>query len=463
MTVHPPDPPVAALATVSGVSTVAAVRVSGVGCVESVGRLFSPERGGGTKCSRELPSAERGSLLLTSKLEIPATLVRYPQGRSYTGEESVELLIPGAPGVSGALLSALEREGIYPAGPGEFTRRAFCNGRIDLTGAESVAALIAAESLEDAQAARRTLDGHLAEGVRELADQLHDTIALLEAGLDFSDQEVPPPTSEEIAARLDPVVSSLEKWLTIPDAGSQRGAPHRFLLWGRANAGKSTLLNALCGDEYAIVTPLAGTTTDPVSAQIQASSSLVEIVDLPGRQPIRDAIEESAEQIAGGMLAEGDPVLDGLDASREVDELRREWDSLPAEIRSRARPVLNQIDRLHASDLVELPNWPTRCLTSALKGEVEEVRTAIEERVQRGDSIGRAAGLFFNDRQRRGVELCRSRLERAIASSSDSDFVEPELTVVELREAHSALEEMTGELATEETLNRIFSRFCVGK
>jgi len=370
MKVQRSDPPVAALATVSGVSEVAVVRVSGAGCVESVGRFFTPDRAGGAEASQGRPAAERGSLQLTSKLRIPATLVRYPQGRSYTGEESVELLIPGAPVLIGTLLTALEREGIYPAGPGEFTRRAFCNGRIDLTGAESVAALIAAESLEEAQAARRTLDGQLAEGVRELADQLHDTIALLEAGLDFSDQEVPPPTCEEIAARLEPVVSSLRRWLATPDAGSQRGAPHRFLLWGRANAGKSTLLNALCGDRFAIVAPLAGTTTDPVSAQLQTDLSVVEIVDLPGRQPVRDAIEESAEQIAGGMLAEGDPVFYVLDASREVEELRREWDSLPVEIRSRARPVLSQIDRLQPSDLAELPDWPTRCLTSALQGDV---------------------------------------------------------------------------------------------
>jgi len=376
----------------------------------------------------------------------------------------VEILIPGAPVLVRALLARLEALGIGSAGPGEFTRRAFLHGRIDLTRAESVGALIAAEDLVAARAARRTLDGELARAVREIGGELHDVIAGLEAGLDFADQEVAPPAPSELEALIAPLVARIRGWIDRPDAGAAPAAALRFLLWGRANAGKSTLLNSLAGEERAIVSPRAGTTTDAVGATIDTPAGPVELLDLPGRLEEPTPLQAHADSLARRELAQGDRILYLLDAARPAEELRSEWGALPAEVRARAWPVLNRIDLLGAAERAHLPSWEDSSACSALTGEgVAALRGRIAAARRGGEYDSRGLAALFNDRQRRRLAECRDRLEAVRGELAAAARVEPELVVVDLRRAHAALEEITGELAPEETLARIFARFCVGK
>jgi tRNA modification GTPase len=455
------DPPVAALATPAGASEAALVRVSGAGCRALVASIFTAR----TPSGDEVPAARRGGLEIAAGTPaIPAIAVEYPPGRSYTGEEAVELILPGAPALVRGLLARLESLGIGPAGPGEFTRRAFLGGRFDLTRAESVAALIAADDLDQARAARRTLDGELAGAVREIGDRLHDAIALLEAGLDFAEHEVDPPAAAEIDRLLAPIAERLEEWVGRPDAGSAPSPHPRFLIWGRTNAGKSTLLNALCGESRALVSPHPGTTTDAIGGELRTPAGTVELLDLPGRKEELSAVEARADALARRELAEGDRILYLLDSSRDPGALLAEWSGLPDEVRGRAWPVLSQIDRVPAAARGALPAWPEVLLCSALTGEgLGELRERIAAAREGGSAPSRGLARLFNDRQRRRLLECGERLRAARAELAASGRVEPELVVVDLRRAHEALEEITGGIAPEETLERIFARFCIGK
>ncbi len=468
--------PIAALATVVGESETALVRISGPGCHAILAQIFvagGSSSGGavppGPASTKKgaAPSIERGALTLFpgDRPLLPAIVVRYREGHSYTGEESVEILLPGAPIWARALLATLEGIGVGPAGPGEFTRRAFENGRIDLTRAESVAALIAAESATAERAARLTLEGVLADAVRAVADRIHDTIALLEAGLDFADQEVEPPSPHLVRETLAGIESELLTWLLRPDAGGRVGENARCLLWGRTNAGKSSLLNALCAEDRALVSAREGTTTDAVSGRLETPLGAVELLDLPGLKGQHSAIEARADDLARRSVAEEDPILYLFDAGRPSAELAVEWAELPSDLRGRSTRVLQKIDRVSPTARADWSRrWPDALQCSALTGEgLDSVRDRIALLRQSGAFVPSGSSLHFNDRQRRRIEECRATLLTLADDLKTAGRTEPELVVVDLRRAHGSLEEITGEIVTEETLTRIFSRFCVGK
>ena len=412
-------------------------------------------------------SAEDAPLLAP----LPAIRVDYPEGRSYTGERSVEWLIPSLPMLVRAAIRALEREGAVPAGPGEFTRRAFERGRLDLTQAESVAALIHAEDELAWRAARSTLDGSLAREISSIGDRLHDQIALLEAGLDFGDQDVETPSFDALVAELSSLEGELSFASRRPDPGSAVAEARRVLIWGRANAGKSTLLNALVGSHAALVSDREGTTTDAVGARLSLPDGSIELLDLPGRKEERSAIEEVAEARAQAELESGDPVLYLFEATDSKESREAEWESLPREIRERMTPVLSQIDRLPDSGaaLEATVGGVPALLCSSLTDEgLAPVREWLREPYREGQAAAsgaqvRTLGAAFNDRQRAGMESCRATLAVVRAAIVARRLLEPELIVIDLRRAHESLQEVTGAIATEETLTRIFSRFCVGK
>jgi len=467
---------IAAPATVDGIGELSLVRVSGRGCWETLRELLAgaepplPKAEDPARRPSLRASLHRGELVLGSGAErgpLPVLALLQPSGRSYTGEESVELLLPGIPAWVRAILALLSDHGIRAAGPGEFTRRAFESGRLDLTQAESVAALIAAESGAELKAARRTLEGGLAAGIVSLADRIHDLIALLEAGLDFADQEVEPPEVGRWTGEARSIARELREAAGSPDAALQEGIPPRLLIWGRANAGKSTLLNAWAGEDRALVSAREGTTTDAVSVVAPIDGLEVELVDLPGRKARLTSIEEKADALARRALEQGGPVLYLIDGGRPAGEVEEEWQSLPPELRQRALLVLTMVDRYPGEGVsrlcarLEADGGRTQAI-SALRGDgMESLATKVGGILRGGDLGARGAGLRFNERQRRGALIGAGLLEQVCAEAEAS--FEPELAAVDLRRAHAALEEITGEIATEDTLGRIFSRFCVGK
>ncbi|MDE0960409.1 MAG: 50S ribosome-binding GTPase [Planctomycetota bacterium] len=387
----------------------------------------------------------------------PALAVIWKRGSSWTGNEGVEVALPGATAILDGVLAQLEQTGARPATPGEFTRRAFLNGRIDLSRAESVAALIEAEDRTAVAAVRRVLDGEMASQIGSAASKLLEVLALLEAGLDFSEQEVQSPGSQQARVLLEPILTDLDQMLGARQSSAVSGVIPRILLWGKPNAGKSSLLNALIGEELAIVDAGAGTTTDAVRGVLGSSGREVEILDLPGERVAEGEVESRAQQRAQQLMDADDPILWVIDGSRDGVEIEQEQQSMPGEWRSRVRPVLTQCDR---DGVVDEQFLQDASRVSSRTGEgIDELRQQLLAWCSRSSGQQRSDALRFNARQWQLVSTCRDRLSNAIAQAEAG----PELLVEDLRDALHHLEEVTGESTPEDVLDLIFSRFCLGK
>src|SRR5687768_17355137 len=242
-------------------------------------------------------------------LVIPAWLYSFASPRSYTGEDLVEFHIPGNPLLARMLVNELLRLGARAAEPGEFTARAYFNGRIDLAEAEGVAATIAAHSEGELRAARQLLGGELARRLRPVMDVLAETLALVEVGIDFSDEDVTFLRRDEVEQRVRSSDAALEH-LTRDTARFERLAHEpQVVLVGRPNAGKSTLLNALAGRQRAVVSPIAGTTRDAVSAEVRLRRGMIKLIDVAGLE-----FEEATDDIERQMQSQALRAIETADA-----------------------------------------------------------------------------------------------------------------------------------------------------
>ncbi len=462
---HDDNEPIAALATPHGPGGVAVIRASGRDVLSKLAAVID----GDVELRARIATPVR-IRFADGAPAIDARALAYSAGASYTSEESVELFLPSSPPVLRSLLEQLRRAGIRAAEPGEFTRRAFLSGRIDLTRAEAVVQVIAAEDLESARAARRVLDGDLAREIERLGDSIHNLIALLEAGLDFSEQEVEPPAAAWLLTQARDILAHLDRLCRNPVSAHRSTARVRVVLWGRANAGKSTCFNALLGRDSAITSPQAGTTRDPVGAELVRDGwPTVELLDLPGAHDAADRSEKAAIALAAKDLEDADLILYLVDASRSVASITREWGSLPDGIKARAWLVLSKADLTAARpslDGVGAP--PTQlALSATTPGGRQELEMALASHLTRGRWDARGAAYLFTDRQRSKLTEARAALREVADDLSRRDAsaepVQPELLSIDLRDVHGSLEEITGALSTEETLDKIFSQFCLGK
>lgn len=397
---------------------------------------------------------------------LPVTVLGFDAGRSYTGQESVEIYLPGSPVLVRRLLETLRQSGFEPAEPGEFTRRAFLNGRLDLTQAESVAQVIDAADRHALAAARRVLAGSLAESVRGIGERLHDLIALLEAGLDFSEQEVEPPDPEWIQEQLTPIQREVARLLDDRHRENSASGRSRVILWGQANAGKSTLFNRLLGVDRAITSSSPGTTRDAVTASwVRDPWPALTLVDLPGERAEAEGPERVALYLARELRADADLLLHVFDATRPLDSVLEDARA----IEGGAAPLISvaaQADRLDPAHAAS-DRWsaidPKPILVSAHTGiGLEALLRAVDQHLGAGAGSVREGGLTFTDRQLGRLQECEEVLV-SLEQDLSVGLAESELIVVELREAHDRLAEVTGEISTEATLDRIFARFCLGK
>jgi tRNA modification GTPase len=431
------------------------VRVSGPNCVDLLRDLcredFQP------------PQARRMTLRLCGS-KAPIWGFTFAAGKSYTGEDLVEFHIPGNPLLARLLLDQLLLRGARPAEPGEFTARAFFNGRMDLSQAEGVAAVVAAANQNELDAGRRLLAGELSRRLRPLMDALAQTLALIEAEIDFSDQDVRFLSADESARRIAHVQGELETLLKQSTRFGRLGYEPRILLAGRPNAGKSTLLNALSRSSRAVVSPIAGTTRDALSAQVILRRGAVVLIDVAGLEEVEgsaaDAIESHMRRRALDELAKADAVVLVRDATDERPPLQ-----LP---RTPDLTVLTKIELIDvgwASPAIsaeggQCPPYPgtksSALSVSAVTGEgVEHLRTALDT-LAFGRS-GSAAELALTSRHARAIESARDSLCQAALVPA------AELLAAELRTALDHLGEVLGDISPDDILGRVFSTFCIGK
>jgi tRNA modification GTPase len=373
----------------------------------------------------------------------------FPAPHSYTGEAMLELQGHGGPVVMQTLLGACLEAGARLAEPGEFTRRAFLEGKLDLAQAEAVADLIDAASREAARSALRSLSGEFSAAVHALVARLTELRVLTEAMLDFPEEDVDSLHRSDAAGRLAAVRADLADLLGKSRQGSLLATGIRVVLAGRPNVGKSSLLNRLAGEERAIVTPIAGTTRDALREPVEIGGVPIILVDTAGLRASGDEIERLGMERTRLELASAAVVLAVFEAGAEAQPL----DNLPA---GAARiDVFNKLDL--APRFVARDGANAAVAVSAKTGAgMDALRDAILHAAgwsSTGESV-------FLARQRHldALERAREHLSAAALESGRWEFF-----AEELRLAQAALGEITGELTADDLLGEIFARFCVGK
>jgi len=381
----------------------------------------------------------------------------FPAPHSYTGEDVLELQGHGSPVVLGQVLARCIELGARLARPGEFTERAYLNGRIDLAQAEGVADLIEASNATAAKAALRSLQGHFSELIQELKDKIINLRMLVEATLDFPEEDVEFLQAGRAAERLQDLRAQLDRVLGATRQGSLLREGLRVVLVGEPNVGKSSLLNRLAGDEVAIVTEVPGTTRDTLREQIDIDGLPVHIIDTAGLRESADPVERIGIERTWAEVARADLVLLLSDATRSVDDRSAAiLERLPAAL-PRLR-VVNKIDLLDQPARLERDPSGEACVwLSAKTGEgLDDLKRALW---QQAGWQAAGEGLFTaRARHVAALQVASSHLGKAAAHSSQL-----ELYAEELRLAHEALGGITGEFTADDLLGEIFSRFCIGK
>jgi tRNA modification GTPase len=378
---------------------------------------------------------------------------------SFTGEEVVELQGHGGPIVMHMLLNCVLAEGARIARPGEFTERAYLNGRMDLAQAEAVADLISSASVAAAQGALRSLRGEFSARVHEVDAQVVTLRTFVEAAIDFPDEEVDFFNEGGVGERIRTISHDLTELMEASRQGVLLRDGVTVALLGAPNVGKSSLLNILSGEERAIVTEIPGTTRDLVRADLDLDGLPVEIVDTAGIRESTDPVELEGVRRAEDQAVQADLVIVVTDLTDPNECL------VAAEIQARATSLIRVFNKVDQSDLTPgliangQPDEPQGVRVSALTGAgIQELRSAIKEAVGFADQPG-----AFTARQRHLAALqdALSALHRA--SDLLRDSAAGELIAEELRSAHHALGSIVGEMTPDELLGEIFASFCLGK
>ena len=385
-----------------------------------------------------------------AELSVPAWVYIFRAPRSYTGDDLAEFHIPGNPVLARLLLDHLRRCGARDAEPGEFTARAFFNGRLDLTEAEGVAALIAANNENELAAARQLMAGELSRRVRPILDQVAETLALVEVGIDFSDEDVTFLAGEQLRSRIDEIRAMLGALATDSIRFDKLAHHLDVVLVGRPNAGKSTLLNALAGRPRAVVSPIAGTTRDVLSADVPLDRGIVRMIDLAG---LDDKASSAAGEIDRQMRERALRAAQAADLVvlvRDITDPRPPLDTG----HSPALVVLTKADLLtHPPDAAAEPSAVP--VSAATGWNLDALRARLS--VAAYGQLPSPATLSLNARHCDALRVAEAALDRAAASAA------PEVIAFELREALGALGRIIGAVTPDDLLGRIFSAFCIGK
>jgi tRNA modification GTPase len=404
----------------------------------------------------------------TKKTIDEALLLLMLSPRSYTREDVVEFHCHGGIIAVQQVLQLCIELGARLAQPGEFTLRAFLNGRLDLTQAESVAELVGSQSIAAAQTALAGLQGKLANPIRELRATCLDILAEIEARVDF-EEDLPPLNESEIIAQIHQVLEQLSQFLATADTGELLRTGLKVAIVGRPNVGKSSLLNAWSRSDHAIVTDLPGTTRDVVESQLVVGGIPIQVLDTAGIRHSEDQVEKIGIERSHQAAQSADLVLLTLDAVVGLTEADLE---IYRQVKHRHFIVIiNKIDRVNSEQLEELKqtiihslmieNIEIVSMSAGLNQGIPDLEIAILNSVYGGNI--QAANLEFAINQRQAAALTRAKVCLEQVETTINDQLPFDFWTIDLRGAIHALGEVTGEEVTESVLDRIFSRFCIGK
>ena len=455
---------IAAIATGHSPTAIGIIRVSGEGCFALCDQVFRAANG------RPFPEQPSHKMVFGEMLDAESRVidrglaVRFPGPHSYTGEDSAEFHCHGSPVVLRELLDALFAAGARQAKAGEFTQRAFLNGRLDLTQAEAVIDLIDAETATAARNAAAQLDGGLRRVLEPIQDALLDITSRFYAVVDYPDEDIEDVQPEQVAEALSSAEGQLTSLLATCQRGKVLKSGVRTAIVGRPNAGKSSLLNALAGYERAIVTDIPGTTRDTVEESVLCGGVLLRLIDTAGIRDTTDIVEQKGVERSRKALETADLVLAVVDGSVPLTAEDLEVLRLAAES-PRWIAVFSKCDlwdtKARSIGLVGSPAPAASVTLSSVTGEgLDKLEEAVAALFPAGDPK-EAGSLLTDQRQEEAVRRARDAVRRA-RTALDSGLT-PDAVLTDAEEALDALGELTGRTAKEEIVSRIFSRFCVGK
>lgn len=445
---------IAAISTSVGEAAISVVRLSGPESHAILGRAFLTRQPVSELSPR---TTYLGRVVDAEKRVIDHALgILYRAPASYTGEDMVELHCHGGVLVTQKVLGVLLSHGARQADAGEFTQRAFLNGKMDLTQAEAVMDLIHAQSTLAMRAANEQLEGHIGKQADEMRTGLIGILAHVEAYIDFPDEDISPETGAALLARLDGLLNQTRKLLATSEHGRLLRQGARTVICGEPNVGKSSLLNLLAGFERAIVSPRAGTTRDTIEEFIQVHGIPLRLVDTAGLRESDDDIEQSGIERTTREMERADLILEVVDASQPADSSNR--------VVMTGQALQRRILVLNKSDCGQHPSWKRSggYSISCQSGEgLEELRLAVRDLIARDGLLLGDHPIAINARHQSCFEKVSDCLNAARTSLMSG--VAPEFTALDLREAVQALGEVVGQIDGEEVLDQIFRQFCIGK
>ena len=454
---------IAAISTPFGESGIGIVRLSG-SLAEPIGRkLFKPKKDQSYLIPHHLHYGEiidpqNGHTVD----EVLIVLMKSP--KTYTREDIVEIHCHGGYVILQKVLKLVLNQGARMAQPGEFTKRAFLNGRIDLTQAEAVIDLIRAKTMASLDIANQQLRGVLYKEMTSLKEKMIEHLSLIEAHIDFPEEEIEPIALGEIRRELEGMIYPLEEWISSYEEGKVLREGISCVIIGKANVGKSSLLNVLLKEDRAIVTPIPGTTRDVIEEVLNIYGIPVRLMDTAGLRKAIDSIEQEGVRRAKERVADSDLLLLMLDGSQVLDE-----DDLEIfnEIKGKKKVVIvNKSDlplKISLEDIRKRFQEDQIVSISCLKNEgIDDLKkTVYSSLIHRDVRVSPEHLIVANIRHKSALSEVKGNLMKAVKGLEEGTSLE--FIAFEIRSALDALGEMVGETATEEVLNRIFEKFCIGK
>ncbi len=446
---------IAAIATPVGEGGIAVIRISGANAISIAESVFS-----GTKLTEATShTVHFGKVVCKGHIvdEVLATVFRSP--RSYTGEDTVEISCHGGVLVTQMVLETILTAGAKPAEPGEFTQRAFLNGKLELSQAEAVADLIHAKSRKAVEAAQQQLEGALGNHIRAFRQAIIDMVAMVELELDFIEEDVEFASRDQLLALIESLNSEITKLLETYEAGRLVKHGVRTVFAGKPNAGKSTLLNALMGKERAIVSAIAGTTRDVIDADWSYDGMLFVLTDTAGLRATTDLVEAEGVRRSHSAMKDADLIVLMHDVSEElIDEDQALWTIIRSAYPDKSMlRVGNKADLSAGCDLSVFD----LCISATSGAQLDELKKSMKNAVLKNKDIDTSGLLITTSRHRDALAKTRIHLtdaKSAIDRGQTGDFV-----AIDLRAALQELGTLTGQITTEDLLDSIFSRFCIGK
>jgi tRNA modification GTPase len=454
---------IAAIATPYGESGIGIVRISGLEAKRIAERIFRPRRGPKTLISHQIRYGEifdpKDGRVID---EVLLTFMAAP--KTYTREDIVEINCHGGFWALQQVLEAVLQGGAREALPGEFTKRAFLSGRIDLAQAEAVLDIIQAKTDEGLRLAEEQLRGRLTQEIEGLREELLGTLVAIEAYIDFPEEDIDPPSTERVAEVLHHALAQIEGLIKAYEEGEIYRDGVKVAIVGKANVGKSSLLNQLLERGRAIVTAIPGTTTDVIEEAVNLSGILMRLMDMAGLQEPRNEVEQEGVRLAREKIAEAHLILLVVDRSRPLDDEDRR---IFREVQGRrAILVLNKIDLppcFDPEEAMQETGMKDLYPISALLGDgIEELKKGMVKATVAGRSKRGGEELIpVNLRHKRVLVRAKGALEETLEGRGRG--IPWDLTAIEIRQILNILGEIVGETAPEEILEQIFARFCIGK